>query len=82
MELPARPHNLPPVRSRTIPLALVALTALAAALRFSTLGVQSFSADEGVTVALLQMPLGRMLSTIPHSESTPPLYYVLAWLWT
>jgi len=22
-----------------------------------------------------------MLSAIPHSESTPPLYYVLAWVW-
>ena len=70
------------MRARALPLAVVALTALAAALRFSTLDVQSFSADEGVTVALLQLPLGKMLSTIPHSESTPPLYYVLAWMWT
>ena len=62
-------------------LAVVALTALGGALRFATLDVQSLSGDEGVTSALLRMPLGEMLDTIPDSESTPPLYYVLAWLW-
>jgi len=28
------------------------------------------------------MSLGGMLHTIPRTESTPPLYYVLAWVWT
>jgi hypothetical protein len=69
------------MRDRHVPIVL-AVCALAAALRFATLGVQSFSADEGVTLALLHLPLGKMLSTIPHTESTPPLYYVVAWLWT
>jgi mannosyltransferase len=62
--------------------ALAGITALAAVLRFSTLDVQSFSPDEGVTVALLRDDFRGMLSTIPHTESTPPLYYVLAWVWT
>src|SRR5882762_614115 len=63
-------------------LSLAAICALAAGLRFAGLAHQSFSADEGVTVALLRLPLGDMLSTIPHTESTPPLYYIVAWLWT
>src|SRR3712207_6196961 len=28
------------------------------------------------------MDRGDMLSATPNSESTPPLYYVLAWFWT
>ena len=68
---------------RRNPLATAAaLTALGAGLRFGTLDVQSLSGDEGVTSGLLRMSLGDMLATIPDSESTPPLYYVLAWLWT
>ncbi|MFL5885552.1 MAG: glycosyltransferase family 39 protein [Thermoleophilaceae bacterium] len=57
------------------------MTVAGAALRFSTLGVQSYWADEGVTVRLLHRSFGDMLSAIPNSESTPPLYYVLAWVW-
>src|SRR4051795_12417425 len=60
---------------------LAGLTALGAALRFSTLAVQSYWLDEAVTVVLVRKSLGGVLSTIPNSESTPPLYYVLAWLW-
>ena len=53
-----------------------------AVLRFATLDAQSLWYDEAVTAQLLQMDLGAMLRAIPDSESTPPLYYVLAWLWT
>jgi mannosyltransferase len=53
-----------------------------AVLRFATLDTQSLWYDEAVTAHLLQMDLGGMLAAIPDSESTPPLYYVLAWLWT
>jgi mannosyltransferase len=62
--------------------ALAALTALAAFLRFSTLGTQSYWYDEAVTVQLVRRSLSGMLSAIPGSESTPPLYYVLAWGWS
>lgn len=61
---------------------LAAVTLLAAVLRFSTLDVQSFSSDEAVTALLVRMDFGSMLSTIPSTESTPPLYYVIAWVWT
>jgi uncharacterized membrane protein len=61
---------------------LIALTLAGAALRFATLDVQSFWYDEAVTVGLVRHDLWGMLDRIPGSESTPPLYYVLAWLWT
>ncbi len=60
---------------------LIVLTLLAGALRIATLHLQSLEADEAVTVTLLHRHLGSMLSTIPRSESTPPLYYLLAWSW-
>lgn len=60
---------------------LVGLVAIAAILRFSTLGLQNYWIDEAVTVGLLRLGFVEMLATIPHTESTPPLFYVLAWLW-
>ena len=62
--------------------ALLVVCILAAALRFTTLGVQSFDYDESFTVSLLHGSLGHALRTIPITESSPPLYYVLAWIWT
>jgi 4-amino-4-deoxy-L-arabinose transferase-like glycosyltransferase len=56
--------------------------AAGAALRFATLGGQSLWLDEAVTARLLRHDFGGMLKAIPDSESTPPLYYALAWLWT
>jgi mannosyltransferase len=61
---------------------LVALTLLAALLRLITLSSQSFWLDEGYTVRLLRMPFGQMLRTVPTTESTPYLYYAVAWVWT
>jgi predicted membrane-bound mannosyltransferase len=57
--------------------ALVALTVLAALLRFSTLDLQSFWQDEAVTALLMRTGRFQMLSLIPTSETTPPLYYLL-----
>jgi hypothetical protein len=68
-------------RSFGWPWTLAALTAAGAALRFATLGVQSFWLDEAVTHQLVGRSLGGMLRAIPHSESTPPLYYVVTWVW-
>jgi 4-amino-4-deoxy-L-arabinose transferase-like glycosyltransferase len=61
--------------------ALAAICIAGAALRFSTLSLQSFWLDEAVTHDLVTRPLGAMLRALPHSESTPPLYYLVAWVW-
>ncbi len=61
---------------------LLGLMALAAGLRFSTLSLQSFDIDESVTVALLHQGLHATLTTLPTTEKSPPLYYVLAWAWS
>jgi mannosyltransferase len=62
-------------------LALAALTLLAAALRFYGIGHQGFWFDEGDTALLLKFTPGEMLALIPKTESTPPLYYGIAWFW-
>jgi mannosyltransferase len=61
--------------------AVLALTALGAALRFPFLDRQSFWLDELVTVSLLDRGLADVLAEIPRTEATPYLYYVLAWAW-
>ncbi|HYM56096.1 MAG TPA: glycosyltransferase family 39 protein [Solirubrobacteraceae bacterium] len=59
---------------------LAALTVLAAALRLSTLGLQSFWYDEAFTpVHILHPSLWATLRAVVHTENTPPLWYVLAW---
>jgi 4-amino-4-deoxy-L-arabinose transferase-like glycosyltransferase len=65
-----------------IPRVLVLVCVAGAALRFATLDVQSLWYDEAVTAQLLRMHLSGLLHAIPDSESSPPLYYALAWLWT
>ncbi len=61
---------------------LIAMTLLGAALRFGTLNVQSIWLDESATMILVRRSFGGMLSHLSSSESAPPLYYVLAWVWT
>jgi 4-amino-4-deoxy-L-arabinose transferase-like glycosyltransferase len=61
---------------------IVALTAAGAALRFATLDVQSIWGDESATIALVHRSFSSMISHLSSSESTPPLYYSLAWVWT
>jgi mannosyltransferase len=61
---------------------IVALTVLAALLRLITLSLQSFWLDEGYTLRLLHMSFGQMIRTVPKTESTPYLYYAVAWVWT
>jgi uncharacterized membrane protein len=55
--------------------------AIGALLRFATLGVQHFWLDEAVTAGLLRLDVNDMLGTIPTTESTPPLYYLVARGW-
>jgi hypothetical protein len=63
-------------------LILLAAVFVGGLLRFVALGQQSLDEDETVSVWLMHHSLGGLLGTIPRTESTPPLYYVLAWLWT
>src|SRR6201996_4124447 len=59
------------------------LTLLAAVLRFATLGVQSYHHDEIVTASrVLRGGFGHAMNAVWFSESTPPVYYALAWVWT
>ncbi len=59
---------------------LLAILLLAAALRLSTLGLQSFWYDEAFTpVHVLRVSLGATLHNVVHTENTPPLWYVLEW---
>jgi mannosyltransferase len=63
--------------------ALGGIVALGAALRFATLDLQSYRYDEAVTVGRVLHPsLFDTLASVPGSESTPPLYYLVAWLWS
>jgi mannosyltransferase len=60
---------------------LAVLIVLAAALRFSTLGLQSFWYDEAYTpVHVLHTSLSATLRAMVHSENTPPLWYVIEWV--
>jgi mannosyltransferase len=59
---------------------LAALTLLAAVLRLSTLGTQSFWYDEAFTpVHVLHSSLTATLRSVVHTENTPPLWYLIAW---
>ena len=72
------------VRARSRTFWIVAgLTICGAALRFATLGVQSYHHDEIVTATRI-LPGGfwQAMEAVGSSESAPPLYYALVWLWT
>lgn len=71
------------VRVRWFFWSLVALTALAAAIRFSTLGLQGYRHDEAVTAGrVLVAGLAETMHRVWTGESTPPLYYLLSWGWS
>jgi mannosyltransferase len=60
---------------------LAALLLLAAALRLSTLDLQSFWYDEAFTpVRVLRASLDGTLHGVVHTENSPPLWYLIAWL--
>jgi hypothetical protein len=90
VETPPRPASArasdrpaPPFAARPELWLVAALTVAGAALRFSTLDLQSFWHDEAVTVGrVLDPSLFTTLDRVPGSEATPPLYYLLAWGWT
>lgn len=74
---PARTH----VRALPAWWPLAALTILAAVLRLPTLGQQSFWYDEAFTpVHVLHPSLWATLHSVVHTENTPPLWYLIAWV--
>ena len=60
---------------------LAALVVLALGLRLWRIGHQSYWLDEVFTADLATEDLWGMLKGVRETESTPHLYYVLAWLW-
>jgi mannosyltransferase len=60
---------------------VLGLVAVGACLRFGTLHVQSLWYDEAVSASLVRRSFVGMLRALPDSESTPPLWYVLEWIW-
>jgi mannosyltransferase len=73
--------SVPRPAGRAALVAVALLMLLAAALRFSTLDLQSYWYNEAATALLTKLSLGDMLDRIPRMEGNPPLYYVLAWVW-
>ncbi len=60
---------------------LAAIVLLAAALRLSTLDLQSLWYDEAFTpVHVLHPSLWTTLRSVVHTENSPPLWYILAWV--
>ncbi len=61
---------------------LLIITLLGAVLRFYGIGHQGIWYDESYTFALVRLHPGVMLTRIPRTESTPPLYYCCVWVWS
>jgi mannosyltransferase len=57
-------------------------TLVAGGLRAATIEAQSFWDDELFTVWLVRMDFGDMVRAWWDSEATPPVYYVVTWLWS
>ena len=63
-------------------LLVAGLTAVALALRFLGLGEGDFWIDELFTRAIVDEPLADVTNAVRDTESSPHLYYLLAWAWT
>jgi 4-amino-4-deoxy-L-arabinose transferase-like glycosyltransferase len=89
-EYPARvggawlPRVLAAVRARPITAdiwILAALIAVAAVIRLLAINNQSFWQDEALTSYETRISFGAMINTVIHFETTPPLYFVVIWVW-
>ncbi len=61
--------------------ALALIVALAALLRFATLGVPSYWLDEYTSLSETHGSLSAVLDSVNHAEGGPPLYLLLLWGW-
>lgn len=66
------------VPARTV----ILVTLLGGAVRLFLLDLQGFMRDETITLELLRQGFRGMMTDLPESESTPPVYYAIAWTWT
>ncbi len=57
------------------------IVGVGAAIRFATLGAQSYWFDEAQAAHELHLSFGSMWSSLVVHETNPPLYFVLGWLW-
>ncbi len=60
---------------------LVTVVVVGATIRLASLTTQSLWVDEATTVHEMHMSLGALLHTVRVGETTPPLYFLLAWTW-
>ena len=63
-------------------IALIALTIVAGGLRAATIEAQSFWDDELFTVWIVRLDFVDMVRAWWDSEATPPVYYLVTWLWS
>src|SRR5581483_1547742 len=63
------------------PWLLAGVLVAASVLRLVRLGSQSLWLDESVSSDFVHLHLRSLLLAVRSNESTPPLYYVLAWVW-
>jgi mannosyltransferase len=61
--------------------ALAGLILVAVVIRIVLIDNQSLWSDEALTAHEAQLPFGDMLHIVSTVETTPPLYFVLTWLW-
>ncbi len=68
--------------SRRTWLEVIAVTGVAAILRVATISLQSYDFDEAFTPYVIHGSFTHMLHSVARVESTPPLYYAVAWIWS
>jgi 4-amino-4-deoxy-L-arabinose transferase-like glycosyltransferase len=74
----------PPARTTRVSVEawlVVGLVILGAVLRFATISSQSYWFDEAQAAHEMHLSFGALMSTIGAQETSPPLYFTLAWLW-
>jgi Dolichyl-phosphate-mannose-protein mannosyltransferase len=86
LSAPDLPQHRPPFLARVREVTvegwvLLALVLVAIVIRIITIDNQSFWADEALTAYEAGQSFTAMLHTVASIETTPPLYFVLIWVW-